>query len=242
MDRRRTMMGALAVTLVALASGPAMPAGIRTALAAPERIGIIGTGRIGSALARHWAKAGHELMLSSRHPEELQALAAELGPRVRVGTPQQAAAFGQVIFVAIPYAAMPQVGNDISKELAGKVIIDASNPIERRDGAMALDAQKQGAGVASAALLHSKRIVRAFNCIGFALIASDAFRQPQRRVIPIGGDDAAAIQVATRLVNEAGFDVFVIPSLARTQLFDLGQPLASKDWTVAQYQAELAKL
>src|SRR5580658_556704 len=64
---------------------------------APLKIGIIGTGRIGGALARHWVKAGHEVFVSSRHPEELQALVAELGPQAHAGTPRQAAAFGAVI-------------------------------------------------------------------------------------------------------------------------------------------------
>ena len=59
----------------------------------PMKIGIIGTGEIGGALARHWAAAGHQLLISSRHPEELQALAKELGPNVKVGTPREAAAF-----------------------------------------------------------------------------------------------------------------------------------------------------
>jgi lactate dehydrogenase-like 2-hydroxyacid dehydrogenase len=69
----------------------------------PLRIGIIGTGHIGGSLARHWAKAGHEIMISSRHPDELKPLAAELGANVKVGTPEQAAAFGDVILVSVPY-------------------------------------------------------------------------------------------------------------------------------------------
>src|SRR5512132_3729843 len=78
----------------------------------PLKIGIVGTGNIGGALATHWAKAGHELVISSRHPEELQELAKSLGPKVRVGTPQEAAAFGDVILLSVPYGATPQVGKD----------------------------------------------------------------------------------------------------------------------------------
>jgi NAD(P)-dependent dehydrogenase (short-subunit alcohol dehydrogenase family) len=102
--------------------------------ATPLKIGIIGTGRIGGALARHWAKAGHEVFISSRHPEQLKELAAELGPKARVGTPKEAAAFGQVVLVSVPYAAMPQIGADYAAELAGKIIIDTSNPREQRMG------------------------------------------------------------------------------------------------------------
>src|ERR1041384_1806319 len=80
--------------------------------AKPLKIGIIGTGDIGGALARHWAKAGHQLIISSRHPERLAGLAKELGPNVKTGTPREAAAFGEVILVSVPYHATAQVGRD----------------------------------------------------------------------------------------------------------------------------------
>jgi len=210
--------------------------------AAPEKIGIIGTGRIGSALARAWVKAGHEVFVSSRHPEELQGLVAELGPHAHSGTPRQAAAFGSVILVSIPYGAMPQIGADLRAELAGKIILDTSNPSERRDGAMAVDAQKKGAGLATAELLHSTRVVRAFNCIGAASLATDGFRKPDRLAIPIGGDDAAALAVAERLVREIGFEPVSIGSLARTRAFDLGQPLGTGSLTAAEMRAKAAQL
>ena len=209
---------------------------------APEKIGIIGTGRIGGALARAWVKAGHEVFVSTRHPEELQALVAELGPHAHAGTPRQAAAFGSVILVSIPYGAMPQIGMDLRAELAGKVILDTSNPSERRDGAQATEWLKKGAGKATAELLHSTRVVRAFNCIGAASLASDGFRQPNRLAIPIGGDDAAALAIAQRLIREIGFDPVVIGSLARTQVFDLGQPLATGSLTAAEMSAKAAQL
>src|SRR5687768_15072046 len=83
----------------------------------PMKIGIIGTGNIGGALARHWGAAGHELMISSRHPEKLRDLAKEIGPNVKVGTPKEAAAFGEVVLVSVPYFATPQVGRDFAAEL-----------------------------------------------------------------------------------------------------------------------------
>src|SRR5262245_50570263 len=67
----------------------------------PLKIGIIGTGRIGGALARHWVEAGHEVLVSSRHPEELEPLAKELGPKAHVGQPREAAAFGSVVLVSV---------------------------------------------------------------------------------------------------------------------------------------------
>ena len=182
--------------LAAAAAGGAVRAAVPDASA---RIGIIGTGRIGGALARAWVKAGHEVLVSSRHPEELRGLVAELGPRAHAGTPREAAAFGTVVVVSVPYRAMPQIGTDFRAELAGKIILDTSNPVESRDGAMAKDARKLGAGAATAELLQSKRVVRAFNCIGAAALASDGFRQPQRLAIPIGSDDPEALAVARQL-------------------------------------------
>ncbi|MGH8219115.1 MAG: NADPH-dependent F420 reductase [Steroidobacteraceae bacterium] len=200
----------------------------------PLKIGIIGTGRIGGALARDWVKAGHEVMISSDHPENLRALAAQLGPRAHVGTPREAAAFGTVILVSVPYKAMAELGATVSKQLAGKVILDTSNPSERRDGAMAAAAQAKGAGIATAEYLHNRRVVRAFNCIPARTLATESNRKPARIAIPIGGDDPRAIRVAERLIRETGFDPVVVGSLAQTRRFDLGQPLAHGDLTAAQ--------
>src|SRR5579872_3128158 len=100
----------------------------------PLKIGIIGTGHIGGALATLWSKAGHEVMISSRHPGELKSLAHSLGPKAQVGTPRAAAAFGDVVLISVPYAATPQIGRDLAHELAGKVVIDTGNPYPNRDG------------------------------------------------------------------------------------------------------------
>jgi predicted dinucleotide-binding enzyme len=228
---------AVAVGADASAANPTPAA----AAAKPLKIGIIGTGRIGGALARHWVKAGHEVFISSRHPEQLQALASELGPRAHVGTPREAAAFGSVVLVSVPYGAMAQLGVDLAGELSGKVIIDTSNPRVQRDGPAVAEFESRGAGVSTAQLLHSKRVVRAFNCIGFTLLANDANRQPERFAIPLGGDDAEALAVAQRLVNDAGFDSVVVGSLARSKVFDLGQPLAKGTWTATELKAAMAQ-
>ena len=233
MGRRQALQ--LVGLLIAAAATPAW------AQATPLRIGIIGTGRIGGALATHWTKAGHEVLMSSRHPEELAPLAKSLGPRARVGTPKQAASFGEVVLVSVPYAAMPQIGKDNAAELRGKIVLDTSNPSEGRDGAMAVAAQKKGAGVATAEFLPGTRVVRAFNCIPAASLANDGNRAPERFAIPIGGDDAPALAVAERLVRDAGFDPVVVGTLAQTRQFDLGAPLASRQYTAAEMRKALGR-
>jgi predicted dinucleotide-binding enzyme len=235
---RRSLLAAASLALGAFALTGSLDVHAQSS-GAPLKIGIIGTGKIGGALARHWSRAGHEVFVSSRHPEELQDLVKELGPRARAGTPKEAAAFGSVVLVSIPYGAMPQIGSDLRAELAGKVIIDTSNPVERRDGAQAVEWQKKGAGVATAELLGSDRVVRAYNCIPAASLANDANRQPERLAIPIGGDDAAAIAITERLVRDSGFDPVLVGSLAKSREFDLGQPLASGQFTAAQLRAKL---
>jgi predicted dinucleotide-binding enzyme len=237
---RRQVLRLLGVALACLMAGVATAASTSTP-AKSLKIGIIGTGKIGGALARYWAKAGHEVIISSRHPEELQSLAKELGPKVHAGTPREAAAFGAVVLVSVPYGAVPQLGVDLATELKGKIIIDTSNPVERRDGPASVEYLAKGAGVSTAELLHSKRVVRAFNCIPAASLAKDANRQPERLAIPIASDDADALAVAQRLINDAGFDAVVVGSLAKSREFDLGQPLAGGNWTAATLRARLAQ-
>lgn len=203
----------------------------------PLKIGIIGTGNIGGALARHWVNAGHEVFVSSRHPEELQDLANELGPRARAGTPGEAAAFGEVVLVSVPYSAMPQIGAEYGSELAGKIVLDTSNPVAQRDGAIAGAALEKGSGVATSEFLPGARVVRAFNCIPAASLANQPNRQPARIAIPLAGDDAEALEVARRLVDDAGFDGVVVGPLEIARHFDLGQPLARGDLSATELRA-----
>jgi len=146
---RAFLVLALSITLATTLGVDAPAQAQQQAQQQPLRIGIIGTGRIGGALARHWVAAGHEVFMSSRHPEELEPLAAELGPRAHVGLPCEAAAFGPIVLVSIPYGAMPQIGADCAEQLDGKIVLDTSNPSEGRDGAMALEAMAIG-GIAAA--------------------------------------------------------------------------------------------
>jgi len=205
----------------------------------PLKIGIIGTGKIGSSLARYWVKSGHEVMISSDHPDSLRPLAAELGRRAQVGTPAEAAAFGTVVVVSVPYKAMPELGSTVSKALAGKVILDTSNPSSRRDGDMAAAVQQKGAGLATAEYLNNKRVVRAFNCIPARTLATESNQKPERIAIPIGGDDPQALRIAAQLIRETGFDPVVVGSLADTRRFDLGQPLAHGDLTAAELKQRM---
>jgi predicted dinucleotide-binding enzyme len=210
-----------------------------SAAEAPLKIGIVGTGDIGGALATHWAKAGHELVISSRHPEELQELAKSLGPKVRVGTPLEAAKFGDVILLSVPYKATPEVGRDLANAWKGKIVLDTGNPYPFRDGAMATDARKRGTGVTSKEYLPGVRLVRAFNAINEGNLKNDGNRKGGLWAIPLASDDAEGLQVAQRLVRDAGFDPVVVGGLARAREFDVGSKVYTRLLTAPQLREEL---
>jgi predicted dinucleotide-binding enzyme len=194
------------------------------------RIGIIGAGMIGSTLGRLWAEAGHEVMLSSRHPGSLQPVLAPLGARARAGTPEEAAAFGEVVLLAVPFGVIADLGPRLAPSLAGKVVLDAGNPFPHRDGAAAAQALRDGRGSGrwTAERLPGASVVKAFNTVYFRTMASEAHRAGDRLGVPLAGDDAAALDAASRLVRDAGFDPVVVGPLDRARDFDPDSPVWNK--------------
>jgi len=192
------------------------------------KIGIVGSGRMGGTLGELWLKAGHEIMFSSLDLEHDKALAARLGGKARAGTTREAAAFGEVLLIAVPYAALPQIGRDLADLIKGKVVLDTCNPIPARDGDVATWARDKGAALASAELLPGARLVRTFNAVGYSRLTLVAQRQGERTGMPMAGDDAGAIAVASRLVREIGFEPVVIGPLAMGKYLIPGTPLAGE--------------
>ena len=192
------------------------------------KIGIVGSGRIGATLGGLWLDAGHQVMFSSLDLEHDKALAARLGPKASAGTPREAAAFGDVLLMAVPYGALPQLGRDLADSIKGKVVLDACNPFPARDGEIATWAREKGAGLASAQLLPGARLVRAFNAINYAKLPEAAQRQGERTGMPLAGDDASAVAVASRLVREIGLEPVMIGPLAMGRHLIPGTPLAGE--------------
>ena len=206
-----------------------LPFTARVAIAAEPRmkIGVVGSGRLGGTLGELWIKAGHEVMFSSLDLAHDKALAAKLGSNARAGTSREAAAFGDVILMAVPYSAMRQVGRDLADLIKGKVIIDATNPIVARDGEIATWAREKGAGLASAELLPGARIVRAFNAIGSSRLPQLA-QSNERTGMPIAGDDANALATASRLVRDIGLEPVVVGPLVMGKHLLPGTPLGGE--------------
>ena len=200
---------------------------LHAAAAGKTKIGIIGSGNVGSALGTVWAKAGNEVMFSSRTLDDDKKLAARVGANASAGTPQQAAAFGEVLVFSVPYRALPDLGKTLANEIKGKVIIDACNPYPNRDGDIANWAREKGAGLASGELLPGARIVRAFNAVSAARMGA-AHTEPGRIGMPIAGDEKAAIEIASRLIREIGYEPVLIGGLERGKLLMPGTPLAGE--------------
>jgi 8-hydroxy-5-deazaflavin:NADPH oxidoreductase len=214
----------------AVAALSAIPLTARVATAADSqkvKIGIIGSGRVGSALGGVWADAGHAVMFSSRHLDNDKKLAAAIGANARAGTPQEAATFGQVLLFAVPYSAFPELIKSLGDSFKGKVVINASNPFPQRDGEIATQAREKGAGLFDAQLLPGAYVARAFNAVGAARMAS-AHEDPGKIGMPIAGNDKKAIEVASRLVREAGFEPVVVGGLDMGKYLMPGTPLAGE--------------
>jgi predicted dinucleotide-binding enzyme len=206
----------------------------------PTRIGIIGSGNIGGTIGGLWVKKGHSVFFSSRHPDELKDMVAKLGSLAQAGAVEQAVAFGDVLFIAVPYGAIPQIGKDYSAAMKGKVMLDACNAVSSRDGAVADEVERNGIGVTTQRYFPGVRIVRAFNTMSYMVFAREANRPDPKLAIPIAGDDPQALQIAASLVRDAGFDPVTVGTLADARRFQRGQAGYGQQVTAAELKQKLS--
>ena len=219
-----TAMGAAGAFLLSVLP---FPLGATTNGAAKVKIGIIGSGKVGGTLGSVWVKAGYEVMFSSRHLEDDRELAASLGRNAHAGTPPEAAVFGEVVMVSVPYHALPDVRNNVGELLKSKVVIDTCNPFVGRDGELAQWALEKGAGLASKELLPGARIVRAFNAIGYVSMGQ-THEDPGRIGMPIASDDPEAVALAEALIRDIGYEPVLIGGLEMGKYLMPGTPLAGE--------------
>lgn len=214
---RRAVLGSLALS-------PALIA--RRAFALPPmRIGVIGAGWQGGAVGSRWVEAGHEVMFSSRHPDELKSMAQALGSRALVGLPAEAAEFGTVLLFAVPFAAIPQLGHDLAASIRAKIVLDACNPpLSGGSGPLVEEARANGVAETLAKYLAGSRYVRAFSCTDATVVARSGKDGNPRVGLPIAGDDAEALEVAVGLVIDAGCDPVIAGNLAAARAFEQGGP------------------
>jgi predicted dinucleotide-binding enzyme len=185
------------------------------------RIGMIGAGAMGGPIGLGFAEAGHQVMFSSRSPGELMELVQQAAPRASAGYAEAAAYFADVIVLAVPPSAIPQLGEDYGDLMRGKIIIDISNPRVDRDGEITNEWLAMGTGEAMAQYLPGTRFVKALNTVGPRDFA-DPFRDGVRVGVPIATDDAEAAEVVATLVRDLGLDPVIVGPLSRAKEFDRG--------------------
>jgi 8-hydroxy-5-deazaflavin:NADPH oxidoreductase len=165
------------------------------------RIGIVGAGKIGSNCARQFARGGHEVKLSSRSPEKLEPLAQEIGDAASVGTPAEAAEFGEVVVFAVPWDGFDRAVAGAGS-LDGKILIDTTNQY----GSSEMPAEGETAASFHAARVNGATYTKSFNTLTSGFQAEVAFRPEDERVVQwVCGDDVVAKQVVMGLIADAGY-------------------------------------
>jgi 8-hydroxy-5-deazaflavin:NADPH oxidoreductase len=196
-------------------------------------IGPIGSGHIGSTVARLAVDAGHDVVLSnSRGPETLADLVGQLGPHARAATAADAAAAGDIVVVTIPLKAYREVP---VAPLVGKVVIDTNNYYPQRDGHIAeLDDGSTTSSELLQAHLPDSHVVKAFNNIHFGHLASlgRPAGHPERSALAIAGEDPTAKQTVADFLGSIGYDAYDVGPLAEGWRFQHNTPAYGQPYVV----------
>lgn len=205
-------------------------------------IGFIGSGHIGSQVARKAIENGYDVVLSnSRGPETLADLVAELGPRARAATATEAAQAADIAVVTVPFGKYREVPVE---PLAGKIVLDTNNYYHERDGHVpALDNGEETVSGLLQQHLPTSKVVKAFNHIGSADITTDGTPAgtENRRALAIAGDDAEAKATVTALYDSFGFDTVDVGPLADSWRVERDRPAYVARQNAQELRDNLAK-
>jgi predicted dinucleotide-binding enzyme len=204
-------------------------------------IGFIGSGNIGTSVAKAAIANGYDVVMSnSRDPETLAELVAELGEHARAATAANAAAAGDFVVVTIPLKAI----NDVPVEpLAGKLVIDTNNDYSERDGQIdALDQQQNTSAGLLQDHLPTSHVVKAFNHIQALQILSTATTTgtPGRRALAIAGDDPESNTLVASFLDRIGFDAVDLGPLSESWRIQPGTTGYGPELTQAELAAATA--
>src|SRR5262245_14844002 len=177
---RRALLGAGGFLAMATILQPAR---LLAQGSSPTRIGVIGSGNIGGTIGGLWVKKGHSVFFSSRHPEALRDMIAKLGSLAKAGTVEEGGAFGDVLFIAVPEGAVPQIGTDYAAKMKRKVMLDACKAVSTRDGASADEVEQNGIAVTTQKYFPVVRIARAFNTMSYMVFAREENRPDPKLAI-----------------------------------------------------------
>lgn len=200
-----------------------------------KKIGLIGAGWLGGTVGSLWVKSGHKVMFSSRHPKELKELAEKLGPNASIGTPKEAAEFGDILLFAVPYDAIPQLGVDLKDQIKGKIVLDACNG---GSGELGKEVEKYGNGPTSQKYLAGTKLIRAFSSQDASQMEANWGKKQNKLAVPIAGNNKEAVAIAEQLVRDANCDPIIVGDLSTAVKFQRGTP----GFRVHTTAAELRKL
>ena len=195
------------------------------------KIGIIGSGNIGGNLGKHWAKAGHEVLFTSRHPEQLNQLVKEAGGKSKAVSLDEAwEANADVYLLAVPFKAIDKLSELYAGEYGNKVIIDATNPYPERDGEMAQEVRdsNRNASEYTAMKFGTAKTAKAFNTIYAEHLKDQAFRNTDKLAIPFAAQDEDSKKATKQLIEDIGFDAVYVGGLEDTHIMDPDQKIYGK--------------
>ncbi|MCD9193443.1 NADPH-dependent F420 reductase [Streptomyces albireticuli] len=191
------------------------------------KVGIIGAGRLGTALAQHFTRAGHQVKLSSsRGPDALAGLVGELGGNASAGTAQEAADFSDVVVLAVQWDQKESAIASVSS-WQGCTVLVPINPLRETAGGLEhADTAGRAPTEVVASLLPGALVVKGFNTYPAQVLAEDPAVDGGRRIVLLAGDDAGAKRKVADLADSAGFQAVDTGTLAEGgPLFDSGGPL-----------------
>ncbi|HEX3126707.1 MAG TPA: NADPH-dependent F420 reductase [Thermoanaerobaculia bacterium] len=167
------------------------------------RIAVIGIGMVGGTLGRRWAQEGHEVMFGVREPssEKVGQLLAEAGANARAGSVAEAAAFGEVVVLATPWAGTEDAIRNAG-DLSGRIVLDCTNPLAPNMSGLIGD---KSAAEQVAAWAKGAKVVKIFNTTGFKNMDNPRYGD-DRVTMFYCGDDAEAKKVAAGLAEDLGFE------------------------------------
>jgi 8-hydroxy-5-deazaflavin:NADPH oxidoreductase len=204
-------------------------------------IGIIGSGHVGSNLAKAALAHGYSVVVSnSQGPDSLAGLVADLGPGASAATPEQASRAADFAIVAIPVTTIDQVPIE---PLADKVVLATINYFPQRDGHIA-DIDEGRVSVPGLLQRHlpTSKVVRAFSMLNAADMSGDGYPPGdlKRRAIALAGDDQQAKELVARLYDEFGFDALDLGGLDESWRVDPGQKAFVTRQNLAELRANVA--
>ncbi|MDZ7991675.1 MAG: NADPH-dependent F420 reductase [Nostoc sp. EfeVER01] len=183
-------------------------------------IGIIGSGNIGGSLGNIWAKKGHKVMFSgSRDRQKLQEVAKSAGENASIGSVAEAAQFGEVILLAVPWLAVEDA-LACTGTIEGKILIDSTNPIESNCSGLLVGWTNSG-GEEVAKHVKGARVVKAFNIVAASIFQSESrLFGSERAVLFYCGDDKVAKIVVASLIEDVGFEPMDVGPLSSARFLE----------------------